>query len=63
MQSEALVSQQPARVEALRARHARLSQKIEASQSSLSTDDSYLKDLKRQKLRLKEEIVGIRETS
>lgn len=62
MQSEALILQ-PARVEALRARHALLSQKIESSQRRLSTNDSYLKDLKRQKLRLKEEIEGIRETS
>lgn len=63
MQSHDMVPQQPARVEALRARHALLSQKIKNSQSKLSTDDWYLGDLKKQKLRLKEEIEGIRQVS
>lgn len=54
------VSALPARAEALRARHAALSQKIESEQSRLSSSDWYLRDLKRQKLMIKEELEGLR---
>lgn len=63
MPSRGLVSAQPARVEALKARHAALAHKIEQEQNKLSTSDRYLRDLKRQKLVLKEEIEGIRDAS
>ncbi len=46
----------PARVEALRARHSALSRKIESEQIRPSSSDWYLKDLKRQKLKIKEEL-------
>lgn len=56
---QALASAQAARLDALRTRHSTLSQKIKAAQSRPATADWYLKDLKVQKLRLKEEIEGI----
>jgi len=51
----------PARVEALRSRHAALSLKIETEQTRPSTSDWYLRDLKRQKLRIKEELESIKD--
>ena len=60
MQSRALLAQ-VSHVEALKARHAALSGKIEQVQTMASVDDWYVRDLKRQKLRLKEEIEGIDE--
>lgn len=50
----------PSRLEALRTRHSALSTKIEREQGRVSADDWYLKDLKRQKLHLKEEIEVLR---
>lgn len=50
---------QQARIEALKARHAALSSKIEKEQNRPSVSDWYLRDLKRQKLRLKDEIIGM----
>lgn len=61
MQQTAMTAVQPARVEALRARHSALAEKIEQEQLSPAASDWYIKDLKRQKLFLKEEIEGIRE--
>lgn len=52
-----------ARLEALRARHAALSHKIEMEQNRPGTSDWYLKALKQQKLHLKEEIEGIVEAT
>jgi hypothetical protein len=48
------------RIEALRHKHALLKHRIETVQSLPSTTDFYLKQLKKQKLLLKEEIEGIR---
>lgn len=48
------------RVEALRHKHAILKHRIEEMQSLPSTTDFYLRQLKKQKLMLKEEIEGIR---
>ena len=56
-----LLSAQKSRLEALRQRHAVLSSRIEDAYKSPSTTDLYLRQLKKQKLSLKEEIEGIRE--
>lgn len=53
-------SSQVARINALQEKHAILSSRIEEAQHSLSTTDFYLRQLKKQKLILKEEIEGIR---
>ena len=45
--------------QALEARHAALSHKIELEQSRPGASDWYLKALKRQRLHLKEQIEGI----
>jgi len=60
---QSVVSKSPSRVEALRAKHKNLSQKIEVEQSRPSTSDQILKNLKREKLKLKEQIEGIRQAS
>lgn len=61
MSAQGLFSAQNSRLEALRKRHAILSSRIEEAQRSPSTTDFYLRQLKKQKLVLKEEIEGIRE--
>jgi len=48
-----------ARVEALKARHTALSNKIELEQNRPGSSDWYLRALKQQKLHLKEEIEGL----
>lgn len=45
-----------AHLEELRRKHQALSDKVEAAQRSPATDDMTISDLKKQKLRLKEEI-------
>lgn len=40
----------------LRRKHQSLSQRVEEAQRTLSTDDLHIADLKKQKLRIKEEI-------
>ena len=62
MTSKALLSSQKSRLEALRNRHSLLSSRIEEAQKSPSTTDFFLRQLKKQKLMLKEEIEGIRES-
>ena len=62
MSVQGLLSAQKSRVEALRKRHAMLSTRIEEAQKSPATTDFYLRQLKKQKLVLKEEIEGIRES-
>lgn len=62
MQSTVLVSKQPGRIEALRARHELLSQKIEKEQKSYLRE-WYVKELKKQKLQIKQEIEGISKAS
>ncbi|MEM7650663.1 MAG: YdcH family protein [Pseudomonadota bacterium] len=60
MSAPGLLSAQKSRLEALRNRHAILSDKVEDAQKSPSVNDFYLRQLKKQKLALKEEIHGIR---
>lgn len=43
----------------LRKKHQTLEDKVEQAQASLSTDDLQIADLKKQKLRLKEEITRL----
>lgn len=52
-----------AHLEALKARHMALSNKIEAEQSRPASNDWFLKSLKMQKLHLKEEIEEIAKAS
>ncbi len=59
--STGLLSAQNSRLEALRQRHSVLSSRIEEAYKSPSTTDFYLRQLKKQKLFLKEEIEGIRD--
>ena len=61
MHSRSLTSAQPARVEALKLRHAHLAKLIEAEQASPAISELRLRDLKRRKLQLKDEIEGIRD--
>ena len=58
--SKGLLSTKNSRLEALRQRHSVLSSRIEEAYKSPSTTDFYLRQLKKQKLFLKEEIEGIR---
>lgn len=58
--SHIVVSKSSARVEALRAKHKNLSDKIETEQRRPFTSDQILTKLKREKLKLKEEIEGLR---
>ncbi len=48
------------RIEELSRRHAKLDDKIHAEQKRPAADDTTLKDLKRQKLRIKEEMGMLR---
>lgn len=63
MHSSATASAQSARLDALRARHTALSDKIDKEQSRAAMSEWYVRDLKKQKLRLKEEIETLREAS
>lgn len=47
---------EPGRLEALRARHAQISSKLERIQKRPAAQDADLKELKRQKLMLKDQI-------
>ena len=51
------------RLEALKKKHATLKMRIANEQKNPANADFYLKQLKKQKLILKEEIEGIRQTS
>ena len=62
MPTRALLSSQESRVKALKDRHSVLSNRIEEAHRSPSTTDFYLQQLKKQKLALKEEMLGIRES-
>ncbi len=63
MQAHGLLSAQAARLEALKARHTALSDEIEQEQAKPAHDYCCIKKLKLKKLKLKEEIEGIREAS
>ncbi len=60
MAYSALQARPEARIEALRARHDLLSNRVRDAQNSPGTTDYYLSQLKKQKLKVKEEIEGIR---
>lgn len=50
------------RLQALRSRHFVLSRQIEDAQKDLMTNDYQIVDLKKQKLRIKEELSSLEET-
>lgn len=54
--SSGIVSEQKGRIATLRARHEALSEKIEKEQSSPAVSDHLLKQLKREKLLIKDTI-------
>ena len=54
--SRGLVSSQPGRLEALRARHAAIDERIQEEQKSPAMSDTLLRRLKAEKLMLKDEI-------
>jgi len=62
MASEAIAAP-TSRVEALRAKHTALSERIREEQKRPSSADYYLRQLKKQKLQIKEEIEGIRKVA
>lgn len=51
------------RIEALRKKHQMISKKLETVQSRPFKSDTQITELKREKLKLKEEIEGIRQAS
>ena len=53
----------PSRVQALKAKHKNISKQIETEQSRPFIYDHVLAELKREKLKLKEQIEGIRDAS
>lgn len=55
-----VLPQKPTRIEALRKRHADLESQIAEARKNSSTTDFYLRQLKKLKLVIKEEIEGIR---
>lgn len=61
--SHTVVSKSSARIEALRAKHKHLSDKIKSEQNHPSVSEHLLTGLKRQKLKIKEQIEGIQEAS
>lgn len=61
MHSRGQTSAMPGRVQALLARHSALARMIEKEQSSPASNDSKLRELKREKLLLKDQIEGIRD--
>ncbi len=63
MQQQSSVSQVSPRVAALKARHKELSIRIENEQSRASAQDWEILKLKREKLKIKEEIEGVRDAS
>ncbi|HPF78470.1 MAG TPA: YdcH family protein [Alphaproteobacteria bacterium] len=60
---QGMVSASSARVEALKAKHKLLSRKIELEQSRPFISEYQLSELKREKLKVKEEIEGIKKAS
>lgn len=61
--SQSIASTSSARIDALKAKHKSLSHKIESEQSRPFISEYHLSELKREKLKLKEEIEGIRKAS
>lgn len=60
---QGMVSASSARVEALKAKHKSLSSKIETEQRRPFISEYQLSELKREKLKIKEEIEGIKAAS
>ncbi len=60
MTARGLASSQTSRIRALQNKHNSLSRNIEAAQSCPSTTDFYLKQLKKQKLHLKDAMEELR---
>lgn len=60
MTARALSSSRSARLNALKKKHAILSTRLEDAQKSPSTNDFFLRQIKKEKLVLKEQIEGIR---
>ncbi len=63
MPYNASVASSPARIEALKVKHHKLSKKIETSQTHYEMSDEEIRKLKLEKLHLKEQIEGIRRAS
>ncbi|MCC6598119.1 MAG: DUF465 domain-containing protein [Alphaproteobacteria bacterium] len=61
MNSQNLQTSHASRVNALKAKHSIISTKLEEEQRRPSTSDFYLRQMKKQKLLLKEQIEGLRE--
>ena len=62
MASATLIAAQQSRLQALRNKHANLSSRVKEAQSSPGIPDDVIKLLKKQKLMIKEQIEGIRES-
>jgi len=60
---QGIASTSSARVEALKEKHKSLSQKIETEQSRPFISEYQISELKREKLKIKEEIEGIKKAS
>jgi hypothetical protein len=60
MPSASGISTNPGRVAALEARHAAIAEQIEARQKNSSASDIEIRLLKKMKLKLKEEIEGLK---
>ena len=60
---QGLTSSSLAHIEALKAKHKSLSKRIEKEQSSPSVSDYLIGAMKKEKLKLKEEIEGIKKVS
>ncbi len=63
MTSRGIASSQASRLKALQDKHAALSMRIEQEQNRPSAMDFYLRQLKKQKLQLKDELENIRKVS
>lgn len=63
MSARGLQTASASRIEALRQKHAALSARIEEAQNKPSTPDTILRQLKKQKLYLKEEIEQIKRSA
>ena len=63
MQSQGLTSAQAERLEALRRKHFTLKQKIKEERKRPALDEQKIYSLKQEKLRLKDEIEGLRVAS
>ena len=62
MATATLQPSQKSRLEALRSKHANLSTRVKEAQSSPGIPDDMIQLLKKQKLMIKEQIEGIRES-